>query len=128
MASILAMNEKLNYQITDDGLLIKRTQVGKSMDNVDLEMDSKFGFFGKKGVSAFIDFVELKSLVGNTAPQEEEFFKLFDYLTFEMDENGSKLLISMKNKTANILVQFREAVYNIMVNQANNSSLIDEIL
>ena len=60
--------------------------------------------FGKKGITAFVNF-EGVDLTSFELEDEQKLIYLIKYVTFEMDEHGSKLLIRVKNGKENVLKQ-----------------------
>ncbi len=60
--------------------------------------------FGKKGITAFMNF-EGVDLTSFELEDEQKLIYLIKYITFEMDENGSKLLIQVKDGKENVLKQ-----------------------
>ncbi len=64
--------------------------------------DSRFLDFGKKGVSFFIDFTKFR---GNNLPADVnlEYITDLNYATFEMDFQGSELILFTKETNKNVL-------------------------
>jgi hypothetical protein len=60
--------------------------------------------FGKKGITAFVNF-EGVDLTSFELEDEQKLIYLIKYVTFEMDEHGSKLIIQVKNGKENVLKQ-----------------------
>lgn len=60
--------------------------------------------FGRKGITAFLNF-EGVDLTSFEFENEQKLIYLIKYVTFEMDEHGSKLLIQAKNGKENVLKQ-----------------------
>lgn len=71
----------------------KRLSVPKGAEN-----------FGKKGVTAFINMENL-DLSSMELEGEQKIIYLVKYVTFEMDENGSRIVIMAKDGKENILKQ-----------------------
>jgi hypothetical protein len=77
----------------------------KSKDPImDLEpgLDSRFKFFGKKGVTGFVDFSKWKEVELTNGIKMEKMNEL-DYASFEMDDHGSNLSVFIKDKSRNVL-------------------------
>lgn len=60
--------------------------------------------FGKKGITAFVD-LENVDLSSFEFEEEQKMIYLIKYMTFEMDENGSRIYIQAKDGKANMLKQ-----------------------
>ena len=69
-----------------------------------LMMPSGTGNFGKSGITAFINFEGL-NLKSFELDEGQEVLYLIKYVTLEMDDNGSVIIIKAKKGNENLLKQ-----------------------
>jgi hypothetical protein len=78
--------------------------------------------FGKKGITAFVNFegIDLTSFEFEDA---QKMIYLIKYVTFEMDENGSKIVIKAKNGKENVLKQAMDVVVKELSGKIGNMTI-----
>jgi hypothetical protein len=78
--------------------------------------------FGKKGITAFIylDGVDLSSF---EFEEEQKVIYLIKYISFEMDENGSKIIIKAKNGKENLLKQAVDVIVEELSGKISNMAI-----
>jgi hypothetical protein len=91
----------------NNGVLISSRE--KSVETQKL-YDSRFLDFGKKGVSFFIDFTKFQ---GNNLPEDFNLDYITDlnYATFEMDFQGSELILFTKESNKNVLSVLTQSIF-----------------
>ncbi len=78
--------------------------------------------FGKKGVTAFVS-LEGVDLSAFEFENEQKIIYLVSYVTFEMDNNGSKLYIKAKEGKANLLKQAVDVVIKELSGKIGNMTV-----
>lgn len=78
--------------------------------------------FGKKGITAFINLegVDLSSF---EFEEEAKIIYLVKYVTFEMDENGSKIVIQAKDGKENMLKQAMDVMIEEFSGKIGNMAI-----
>lgn len=78
--------------------------------------------FGKKGITAFIylDGLDLSSF---ELEEEQKIIYLIKYVTFEMDENGSKIYLKAKDGKENMLKQAADVVIKELAGKIEGLSM-----
>ena len=92
-------------------------QVGKKL-NVPVGCE----IFGKKGITAFVNFEGI-DLTSFEFENEQKMIYLIKYVTFEMDENGSKIIIKAKNGKENVLKQAMDVVVKELSGKIGNMTI-----
>ena len=78
--------------------------------------------FGKKGITCFINLegVDLSSF---EFEEEAKIIYLVKYVTFEMDENGSKIVIQAKDGKENMLKQAMDVIVEELSGKIGNMAI-----
>jgi hypothetical protein len=92
-------------------------QPGKKM-----ELGSDYSFFGKKGMTAFLD-VNALQIDPTTLRGEEKLLTLVKNVTMEMDNDGMTLMIRAKDAGKNALKQIVDLLLKEMGNELQNLAM-----
>jgi hypothetical protein len=100
-----------------DGVLVSTSQ---NKDTTKQIIDNRFKEFGKKGFSFFIDFTQFNS---KNIPEGINFENISDLkcATFDMDFQGSKLLVSLKDSSKNVLSILSQSIIKSFFQNENNT-------
>jgi hypothetical protein len=85
-------------------------------------LGSDFRFFGKKGMTAFVDMKAL-NIDPSTLRGEEKLLTLVKNVTMEMDNNGMTVMIRAKDSGKNALKQIVDLLLKEMGNELQNLTL-----
>jgi len=91
-------------ELTNKGLSVYSNMNNIPKAGQKMKIPSGCEVFGKKGVTAFV-YLEGVDLSAFEFEDEQKIIYLIKYVTFEMDENGSKIVIKAKDGKENMLKQ-----------------------
>jgi hypothetical protein len=87
-----------------------------------MALGSDFSFFGKKGMTAFLDMKAL-NIDPSTLSGEEKLLTLVKNVTMEMDNDGMTIMIRSKDSGKNALKQIVDLLLKEMGNELQNLTL-----
>lgn len=119
------MVEENDFVVNDvnNGVLISSRE---KSDETKHTYDSRFLDFGKKGVSFFIDFTKFR---GNNLPEDIylDYIADLNYATFDMDFQGSKLILFTKETNKNVLSFLTQSIVKSFFQNEKNSENYEAI-